>query len=130
MRVKPGETVVAVGATDSYRYIFVAPPLNENELEVLHGSGDINPSFHIEQIDEFPPACTFLSVVGDDDGDILLNPVAKTERAQQVAVNIASTLRRLREGHVQHNLELVGLTGHNSSPFNPNTDRLRVRGRR
>lgn len=104
---------VAIGWTDGKRFVAVRPPLNDQELEELKAKDLIRGQ--IENID-LDPACTQISF-----STILDSPESANRRARGLAVAIAEVLRASRSD-VSINLEIVSLVGHNSSPFNPNTD--------
>ena len=122
MKINDGETVVAVGVTDGFRYVGITPPLTREEVRTMEWAGVLEPGIPLQQIEEFEPHCSLLTVAGENG----MRTEAKTERAIEVASKIAYALGQAREGSaVRHDTTLVGLVGHNSSPFNPDTDSLR-----
>lgn len=117
-----GETVVAIGATDGYRYVGVTPPLTTEEIHTMEWAGVLDVDDPIRRIVEFEPHCSLVTVSGDAD---LISPAERDEKAKGIAAKIAYALGQSREGNIRSELTLVGLVGYNSSPFNPDTDSLR-----
>src|SRR5665213_1812874 len=98
------ETRVAIGITDSDRYIGVAPPLTRDEVRMMGWAGIIG-ARSVKQMDESDPACSLVRIE------------SSSEPATDLALNIAQALRALRGGHIQHEFEPVWLNGQNSTPF-------------
>lgn len=121
MSIYSGETVIAVGKTDGFRYVGVVPPLDKDEIDTMQWAGTFDSRFHIEQIDEFEPHCSLMSVGGESG----MSPDDKDAHAHEVATRIAASLSHFRAGPIRQVAETVFLQGHNSTPFYPNTDALR-----
>ncbi len=111
------ESVIAVGYTDGARFVAIKPPLNESELNELRDQNLIRGQ--VEHID-VEPACTQISF-----SSLHTSPESATRRAQGIALAIAEALRVARHRNVGVDLSPISLMGFKSSPFNPNTDKLR-----
>lgn len=124
MKVNKSETLVAVAATDGFRYVGVEPPLTDSEISAIRADGVIEAGFSVQQIRTLEPACTMITVSGVRDP--FRNPDARTEYAHSVAEGIASVLSRSRDCQVRHDPSTSWIVGYLSSPFNPDTDSMRT----
>lgn len=124
MKIAQGETVVAVAATDGFRYVAVTPPLSEDEVEGIRSENVFDERFYVRQIADLEPQCSMVMVSGSLDP--YRTPENRTEYAQRVAAKLAGFLRTQRDGNVRHERATTPIVGYLSSPFNPNTDVLRA----
>jgi hypothetical protein len=113
--ITKGATEIRLGLTDCFRYIAFQPPLTSDEVEGLFDQARVNP----DQVEQIPgdEACTQFGYYTEgflpgEDREFLKDEVAK----------IVGFLNPLRET-VEVNPDLYSLMGHNSSPFDPYTDK-------
>lgn len=107
-------TQIGLGYTSGMRFVGIKPPLTEDETESLAAMGIVRLE-QLEQIDE-EPACTLVRY-----SNAIRFGEQASSRALESAALIAAFLRPLR-GEVNVDTAIVPLMGHQSSPFNPNTD--------
>jgi hypothetical protein len=108
-------TKIGLGYTSGMRFIGIQPPLTDVEIARLTATGAVRPG-QIEQV-TLEPACTLVRY-----STAIYTGEVATRRVLEAADAIGGFLSPLR-GEVQLDTAVLPLTGHQSSPFNPNTDR-------
>jgi hypothetical protein len=109
------EFEIRLGSTDGGRYIGVKPPLEGHQIEDLK---TITSGWSVEQVTS-EPQCTLFRTSSEIQG-----PRESTLRMVHTSEAIAETLRNLGNIVIESTNTIFKLMGHQSSPFNPNTDRV------